>query len=137
MVCAISEDLGLEHYLLHPKSILSPEYIKFLEQLPEKYFHEPLVIFMDNLMVHRTNEVKAVYKRLNITPVYNVPYSPQYNGIESYFSILKNYYKKQLLNRLTTDSDVDANKLIREALKAVDDKKAMACARFGRETIEK
>lgn len=88
-------------------------------------------------MVHRTNEVKAVYKRLNITPVYNVPYSPQYNGIESYFSILKNYYKKQLLNRLTTDSDVDANKLIREALKAVDDKKAMACARFGRETIEK
>ena len=51
--------------------------------------------------------------------------------------LLKNYYKKQLLNRLTSDSDVDANKLIREALKAVDDKKAMACARFGRETIEK
>ena len=92
---------------------------------------------MDNLMVHRTNKIKAVYKRLNITPIYNVPYSPQYNGIESYFSIVKNHYKKQLLKRLTTDSDVDANKLIKEALKAVDDKKAMACARFGRETIEK
>ena len=88
-------------------------------------------------MVHRTNKIKAVYKRLNITPIYNVPYSPQYNGIESYFSIVKNHYKKQLLKRLTTDSDVDANKLIKEALKAVDDKKAKACARFGRETIEK
>ena len=55
MICAISEDLGLEHYLLHPKSISSPEYIKFLEELSEKYFHEPLVLFMDNLMVHRTN----------------------------------------------------------------------------------
>jgi transposase len=76
MISAISEDAGMEHYLLKLRSIAVPEFIEFLEDLHDKYFGEPLVLFMDNLNVHKTNEVKEVYQRLKITPVYNVPYSP-------------------------------------------------------------
>ena len=45
------------------------------------YDGKPFAIFLDNLSVHKTNEVLEVYKRLNITTVFNVPYSPQFNGI--------------------------------------------------------
>ena len=45
---------------------------------------------MDNLQVNKTKESLATMKRLKITDVFNVPYSPQFNGIESYFSLVKN-----------------------------------------------
>lgn len=52
---------------------------------------------MDNLSVHKTKEVQDTYKRLKITPIYNMPYSPDFNGIESYFSLVKSEYKKLVL----------------------------------------
>jgi len=36
----------------------------------------------------------AAYKRLNINAIFNMPYSPDFNGIESYFSLVKAEYKK-------------------------------------------
>jgi transposase len=50
---------------------------------------EHLVIFMDNLSVHKSNDVYYEMQNLNMTAIFNVPYSPQYNGIESYFFLLK------------------------------------------------
>jgi len=52
---------------------------------------------MDNLSVHKTNLSKELFKELKIVPVFNIPYSPQFNGIESYFSLLKNEYKNLIL----------------------------------------
>lgn len=52
---------------------------------------------MDNLAVHKTSEVMEIYKKLRITPIFNVPYSPDFNGIESYFSLVKAEYKKLFL----------------------------------------
>ena len=54
-------------------------------------------------MVHRSNATKEVYRRLNITPIFNIPYSPQFNGIESYFSLVKGEYKRRLLQLLMKD----------------------------------
>ena len=51
---------------------------------------------MDNLQVHKTKEVLETCKRLNARPIFNVPYSPAFNGIETYFSLLKGEYKKLL-----------------------------------------
>jgi transposase len=39
--------------------------------------------------VHKTAEVRAAFERLNITAIFNIPYSPDFNGIESYFSLVK------------------------------------------------
>jgi hypothetical protein len=36
-IAAISEDQGLEQYLLHPKSISQDQFIHFIHQLSEKY----------------------------------------------------------------------------------------------------
>jgi len=89
VIAGISEDSGLETYLLHPRAIKTEEYLQFLEKLKEKYPEERILLFIDNLSVHKTVDARAAYERLSITPVFNVPYSPQFNGIESYWSILK------------------------------------------------
>jgi hypothetical protein len=70
-------------------------------------------------------------------PIFNIPYSPQFNGIESYFSLLKAEYKKLLLKNILKDNSYTVPTLIKQALRAVTNQKAMNCARNGREAIEK
>ena len=52
-----------------------------------------------------------------MVPIFNVPYSPQFNGIESYFSLLKSEYKKLILQRVMKGIPVDAVALIKDSLK--------------------
>ena len=47
--------------------------------------------------MHKAKEAKLLFEELNITEIFNVPYCPQFNGIESYFSQVKATYKKQFL----------------------------------------
>ena len=72
-----------------------------------------------------------------MTPIFNVPYSPQFNGIESYFSLVKGEYKKLLLKYLILNQKFDVNALIKKSIDLVSNEKAMNCARNGREAIEK
>jgi hypothetical protein len=51
-----------------------------------------------------------------MTPIYNVPYSPQFNGIESYFSLLKGEYKKLLLKYLVKGQAFEVTDLIKQSL---------------------
>ena len=67
---------------------------------------------MDNLQVHKTKDVLETCKRLKARPIFNVPYSPDFNGIETYFSLLKGEYKKLLLERLIKSFKEDRSRLI-------------------------
>ena len=89
IVAGISTDKGLESFLIKERSIKNKEFIEFLKQLRELYPNDTLVLFLDNLSVHKSREVTAVYAELNIETVFCVPYSPQYNGIESYWFLIK------------------------------------------------
>jgi len=87
--------------------------------------------------VHKTQESKQAFERLQITPIFNIPYSPDFNGIESYFSLIKLEYKKMLLKSLICDNGFNSVHLIRSSIKAVSDEKVKACARYGREQVMK
>ena len=56
---------------------------------------------MDNLSVHRSHLVRERLDLLGIAYVYCPPYSPDLNGIESCFSILKNKLKRDRLKCLS------------------------------------
>eukprot|EP00347_Sterkiella_histriomuscorum_P011758 403371210 len=71
ILAGISEDSGLESYVIHPRSIKREQYIEFLHKLREKYSNQQIILFVDNLSVHKTKESKKAYEELNITPVYN------------------------------------------------------------------
>ena len=63
---------------------------------------------MENLQVHKTKDVLETCKRLKARPIFNFPYSPDFNGIETYFSLLKGEYKKLILERLIKGIKVDS-----------------------------
>ena len=97
LIAAISLDEGFVDYFIHPKSIKTEELKAFLKNYQIDLMASHLLSFLNNLSVHKTNLSKETFRELQITAIFNIPYSPQFNGIESYFSILKNEYKNLLL----------------------------------------
>ena len=87
---AISDNGGLEAFTINPKAITT---VEFVEMLSAKFLGQEFAIFMDNLQVLKTKDVLETCKRLKARPIFNVPYCPDFNGIETYFSILKGEYK--------------------------------------------
>ena len=53
---------------------------------------------------------------LEIEHIYNVPYQPIYNPTEACFSKIKNYYKRQKLNLLVNEKDIDIENLIVQSI---------------------
>jgi transposase len=117
---AISDNGGLEAYTIHPHAITTKEFVEFVEILSAKFHGQDFAIFMDNLQVHKTKDVLETCKRLKARPIFNVPYSPDFNGIETYFSLLKGEYKKLILERLIKGVKVDSQSLIMQSIQKVE-----------------
>jgi putative transposase len=113
---AISDNEGLEAYTIHAHAITTKEFVEFVEMLSAKFHGQDFAIFMDNLQVHKTKVVLDTCKRLKARPIFNVPYSPDFNGIETYFSLLKGEYKKLILERLIKGVKVDSQSLIVQSI---------------------
>ena len=128
---AISDNEGLEAYTNHPNSITTKEFIEFVEMLSDKFHGQEFAILMDNLQVHKTKEVLETCKRLKARPIFNVPYSPDFNGIETYFSLIKGEYKKLILERLIKGIKVDSSSMIVHSIQKVDQEKAKRCVTGG------
>jgi transposase len=70
---------------------------------------------------------KELYEELGIIPVFNIPYSPQFNPIESVFSIIKQSFKKDVLYHLINGKRLMIETLIRKAVNGVNQEKIMNC----------
>lgn len=81
-------------------SVNIPKFKIYLEELRAKYFFDDICIYFDNLSVHRSLEVRNRLDELSIAYVYSPPYSPDFNGIESVFSIFKNQLKKERIKAI-------------------------------------
>ena len=55
---------------------------------------------MDNMRVHRSKIAQEAFNLFNIIPIFNIPYTPQYNGIESVFSVVKEKYKRAMMEKI-------------------------------------
>ena len=53
---------------------------------------------MDRLQVHKQKDVREWLAKLNITPLWNVSYSPEFNPIEAVFSKVKRLFNSRRLN---------------------------------------
>ena len=67
------------------------------DNLRDKLFFEDICIYMDNLAVHRSNTLKERMDEMSIPYIFGPPYSPDYNPIESVFSIFKKEIKTRRL----------------------------------------
>ena len=62
--------------------------------------------------MHKTEEVNQVCQERKVQKIFNVPYSPDFNGIESYFSLLKSEFKRRMLQQLLRGFRPDTQTLI-------------------------
>ena len=63
--------------------------------------------------------VRDEMARLNIEPIFNSIYSPEFNPIEVVFSKAKHFYKKFKLQQLMLGNEIDIDALIRRAFRMV------------------
>ena len=66
-------------------AINTENFVAFVRKLACKLGGGDFALFLDNLTVHKIRSAKLLYEELNITEIFNVPYCPQLNGIESFF----------------------------------------------------
>lgn len=116
LVAAIESDKGLVSFAIHEGSINSESFIDFLVQLKEHMSCPEFGLYLDNLSVHKTKAVKEKFAELNIHPIYNIPYSPDFNGIESYFSIVKGEYKNLWMQLYVKGETIEPEDLVRQIL---------------------
>jgi transposase len=116
LVAAIGEDGGLIDFAIHPLAINTETFVAFVRQLAGKLGGGDFALFLDNLTVHKTRSAKLLFEELNITEIFNVPYCPQFNGIESYFAQVKATYKKLLLQCVISEAPYDTSGLIKQSI---------------------
>ena len=91
--------------------------------------YRPFALFIDNLHAHKHENTYAIYQELNITPIFNVGYSPQFNPIESVFSRPKARYCRVRLPHAVNKTEFKRNEEIRKALQAIKPAHCDACIR--------
>ena len=98
-VCgAVSEQRGLICSTIRPKSVNQDSFISFLELLRERTpAEQQLVVLLDNCSMHKSKKVAAYLTAANISVLWNVPYAPQYNGIELVWASAKKIYRDKVL----------------------------------------
>ena len=67
---------------------------------------------------------------LEIAHIYNVPYQPDYNPTEACFSKIKNYYKRQKLNLLVNEKEIDIENLIVQSIQQLTRKDIDKCIKL-------
>lgn len=92
VVGAVSANDGLICFDVKERSINSNDFCNFLRRLRGRTPGR-LTILLDNASIHKTRRVKELCRELKIDIIYNVPYCPQFNGIEHVWAMAKAKYK--------------------------------------------
>lgn len=80
-------------------SIRFENYIQnLIEYLHLNYSNDQFVFILDNVSIHRKNELVNICNAANIQLLFLPPYSPYLNPIERCFSQIKSYVKEWLQN---------------------------------------
>lgn len=117
VIASMTKEKGIGPLKLYPKALTAEEFIEFLKELRREYGRRPLSLFMDNLYVHKSRAAREHFEKLNIEPIWNVSYSPEFNPIEAVFSKVKAIFKRRRLNALVRKIRFNTSKNIIYAFK--------------------
>ena len=81
--------------------------------------------------------MQPVYLKERITPIFNIPYSPEFNPIEAVFSKVKSIFNRRRLNCLVRKIGFNADQTIQMAFNSVSKDHCTACVRKSMHLLEK
>ena len=93
----------------------------------DKFFFEDICVYMDNLSVHRSREVKERLDELSIPYIFSPPYSPDFNPIELVFSIFKREMKVKRLTAILKGRPFNVKKTVKKTFEEIDVMKIANC----------
>jgi hypothetical protein len=121
MLCAICANkvVGWKLYKDIKGGLKTQNILDFYDEFIKDNYKNYLII-MDNAVIHRSKIIRQIIEEGNNKLLYSVPYHPETNSIEEFFSQFKHYIKKESPNTYedidTTIKDVLANKIKKEHL---------------------
>ena len=134
---SMTAEKGIQVVHIYDRAITEPEFAYHLRKLREIAGDKPLALFMDNLHCHKNKEARELLAELDIRPIYNVGYSPEFNPIEAVFSKVKRQFKDQRLHNLVTKIGFDMEDEIRKAFTGITPAHCAACTRKSRHLLER
>ena len=108
-MAGISKTKGVELVMQFQKSVNTDKFIEYLQQIRYRNPFDRIAIFMDRLSVHTCRRSKEKMTFLKIEAVYNVSYSPEFNLIETVFSLVKRNIKTERLKLIIKNEEEDLN----------------------------
>ena len=117
---AVSRERGVDLIKTHDKSINKEKLLESLQDLRDKYFFDDLVLHMDNLSFHKSQDVKERMDELGFHYVYSVKYMPRYNGIEEVINIGKQSLKKMRLELILNGQQEELKSMIVDSFNKID-----------------
>ena len=99
LLCAISADkvVGWKLYPERKGGVKTTDILDFYDEFIQSNYKNYLVI-MDNAVIHKSKLIREKIEYDNNHLIYSVPYHPETNSIEEFFSQLKHYIKKESTN---------------------------------------
>lgn len=132
VIATITEEGGIGYFKILAAGIDKKIFLDFLKELRQRMGNTPIALFMDNLSVHTGKDWEEWWEKLDILPVYNVPYSPQFSPIEAVFSKVKRLFNNNRLNCLVNKTGFNMDDAINDAFEAVTVDHCAACFRKSR-----
>lgn len=129
VICAITAERGLVHQKLFASAVNDVDFGRFVRKLHAKMGARPFALFVDNLHAHKHRDVLEIYQELSVSVIYNVGYSPQFNPIESTFSLPKARYGRVRLHHHVNNKEFKRNEEIRKSLQAIKQAHCDACVK--------
>ena len=93
--------------MLFKKSVNRDKFKMFLQEIRDKYPFEDIALYMDNLSVHKSKEITDRMDELGLAYIFGPAYSPDFNPVETIFSIAKSYIKKRRLSAVIGGYEID------------------------------
>ena len=129
VLASMTEENGILLAHVYDKPVKVPEFCAHLMKIRTKNGQRPVALFMDNLWLHKDAKVLELMAKLDIRPIYNVAYSPEFNPIEAVFSKVKRQFSCQRLHNLVTKIGFNMDTEIVNAFKTIKAAHCAACAR--------
>ncbi len=86
-----------------------------------------ICIVMDNLRVHNCNKVTDRLDELELEYVFTPAYSPDFNPIESVFSIFKNRFKRMRIGSIVHGREINYETEIHRIFGLIEKEKVVNC----------
>jgi len=118
MIAAVSEQHGVEAWLMYSRPINSAMFSKIIDEIKEN--GDRFVMFGDNCSIYKSKKTIKIIKQKKTEIIFNIPYMPILNPIERVFSIIKNKYKRLKMNRYQNNQKLDTVDLIEDAMESLN-----------------